>query len=612
VPNTPTGDTTGAEVMLVDRRPHRMIFRVLATIAIAFLIAWVGWTIREWMTVDSSPLPSPTTAPRSVHSIAVLPFESVGGGEENDAFTAGIHDDILNRIAKIGDLKVISRTSVMEYEGTAKNLKQIGRELDVGAVLEGAVRRAGDQVRINVQLLDVATEENLWAESYNREVSVENILGIQSDIAERVATALQATLSAEERQRITALPTTDVKAYELYLQGLEFLHRPGWMAKNLVTARKRFEGAVSRDPTFALAYAGLSRAARDHYWLGGGGPDDLDVAESAAGRALELQPALPEAHLALGTVLYVQRDYDRARAEMNLAREGLPSNSELVRWMGYLARRQGDWDSALENLKLARSLNPREVEATHEVGLTLLCMRRYDDAMPYFDQALGLAPDYPSARIYRALAPVLRDGTQESARTAGPDFDHVPPGPWKYAHGWQLLLYARDFEGAIEFVSSVERVSGQSYDYPTSLLVGWTRLLQDRSDDATVSFVEAARILEADVQADPDNARLHGALALTYAGLGRKEEALREGRCSVEMLPLEKDVFVGAWLLHDLAWVYTMTGESDAAVEAFDRILSVPSFWSIEALLIDPRIEPLRNHPGFLELVERHASGAIH
>jgi len=563
VPSTPTGDTTGTAAMLVDRRPRPTIFRVLATIAIVFLIAWVGWTIRERMTIDSSPLPSPATVPRSVHSIAVLPFESVGGGEENDAFTAGIHDDILNRIAKIGDLKVISRTSVMEYQGTAKNLKQIGRELDVGAVLEGAVRRAGDQVRINVQLLDVATEENLWAESYNREVSVENILGIQSDIAERVATALQATLSAEERQRITALPTTDVKAYELYLQGLEFFNRPGQLKEHLVASRESFGRAVTRDPTFALAYTGLSRAARDHYWLGGGGPQDLDAALAAATRALELQPDLPEAHLALGTCLYVQRKYDLAQAEMNLALEGLPGHSELVRWMGYIARRQGDWDTALENLERARSLNPREVEATNEVGLTLLCMRRYGDAMPYFEQALDLAPDYPSARVYRALAPVLRDGTEESARLAVPQIDGVPSGPWKYAHGWRVHLFARDFEGAIELVSSVERVNGQEYNYPTPLLVGWTRLLQGRSDDAMGGFVEAASILEADVQADPDDARLRSALALAYAGMGRKEEALREGRLSVELLPLEKDIFGGTTPASSNSSSDTRVGRSD-------------------------------------------------
>jgi tetratricopeptide (TPR) repeat protein len=479
--------------------------------------------------------------------------------------------------------------------------------LGVGAVLEGAVRRAGEQVRINVQLIDVTNEENLWADSYNREISVEGILGIQSDIAERVAIALQATLSAEERQRITALPTTDVEAYEFYLQGLEFLNRPGQLQKNLLASREHFDRAVTLDPTFALAYTGLSRAARDHYWLGGGGPDDLEVAVAAAERALELQPDLPEAHLALGTCLYVQREYDRAKAEMNLAREGLPGSAELVRWMGYIVRRQGDWEMGLENLERARTLNPREVEATHEVGFTLLCMRRYDDARPYFDQALDLAPDYPLARIYRAMAPVLRDGTEESATIAAPQFDRVPRGPWKYAHGWQVLLYARDFEGAIQFVLPVERVSGQWHDYPTPLLIGWTRALQDRSDAAMERFAEAARILEADLRLDPDDARLHSALALAYAGLGRKEEALREGHLSIELLPLEKDIFVGAWLLQDLAWVYVMTGELDAAVETFDRVLSVPSVWSIEALLIDPRIEPLRDHVGFRELVDRHA-----
>jgi serine/threonine-protein kinase len=572
-----------------------------------FIVVLLGVVLGIWMISQERSLdPVGRVASSRPRSLAVLPFQNLGEGQEATSFTDGIHAEILNRLAKIGELKVISRTSMMEYRETTKNLMQIADELGVATVLEGSVQRAGDQYRIIVQLIDAKTDENLWAESYSRKLSVSGIFSTQSDIALRVATALHATLTADERERIAAVPTTDVEAYILYLRGLELLHRPGQLVSNIYAAREYFEEAVALDPTFALAYAGLSRAARDQFWLIGGNQEDLDVAMEAATRALELQPELPEAHLALGTVLYVQRDYDRAQDEMNVALLGLPGNSELLRWLGYIARRLGDWDTALEHLQRARGLNPREAEATNEVGLTLLCMRRYDEALSHLDLALELAPHYPLARVYRAMTPVLRDGTEEAVSRAVQEFGEVPGGPWKYAHGWQLLLYARDFEGAIEFVTPVERVSGQWYDYPRSLLIGWSRFLQGRSDEAMAGFDEAVRILEPDLRANPDDARLHSSLALAYAGLGRKEEALREGRRSVEIVPLEMDAFTGAWLLQDLAWVYTMTGELDAAVETLDRVLSVPSVWSIEALLLDPRVDPLRGHGGFEKLVKKY------
>jgi TolB-like protein/Flp pilus assembly protein TadD len=540
-------------------------------------------------------------------SIAVLPFQS-GGGDENDAFTEGIHDDILNQLAKIGDLKVISRTSVMEYRETSKNLKQIGEELEVATVLEGAVRRAGEQVRINVQLIDAASDETLWAESYNRELTVEGIFSIQSDIAERIAAALEAKLSPDEQRRIDALPTADLEAYDYYLTGISYLNRAAKTEDNMVAARGMFGQAISLDPSFALAYAGLSRAARDHYWLGGGTGEAKKAAIEAAERAVELDPELPEAHLALGTSFYIRRDYERALEELRIAERGLPGNSELSRWKAYLVRRRSDWLEGLRNLERALALDPRDPEAALELGFTLMCMRRYDEAETYFDRAVSLAPDYPAPRIFRALTSVLREGSRETASLAFPDIDAVAPGPWKFAHGWQLLLYLRDYDRAIEFVSQRERVSGQWHDYPTSLLLGWTYRLQGRADDVTREFEAARKVLEADLRTQPDDARLRGALGVTYAGLGRKKDALREGRRAVELLPIEKDAFVGAWQLQDLAWIYVMTDEPDAAVEAFDELLSVPSVWSIEALLLDPRIEPLRDHARFRQLVDKHRS----
>jgi len=375
---------------------------------------------------------------------------------------------------------------------------------------------------------------------------------------------------------------------------MAYLNQAGQIEKNLTASRKLFDEAIQLDPSFALAYTGLSRAARDHYWFAGGTHDDLAVAISAAERAIELDPSLPEAHLARGTSLYVTRNYASALEELNLAEEGLPGNSELMRWKAYVVRRQGDWPEALQALRRAYTLDPLDAEAASEVAFTLTCMRRYDEAVMYFEKTLTLAPDYPEAQVYLALIPTLRDGTREAARRSGVDLEAAVDIPWKFAHGWQAKIYVRDYEGAVALVSKAKRVTGQWHDYPTELLVGLARQFQGRDDEAKLQLEVARKILEADIRVHPEDARLYGALGLTYAGLGRKDDALGAGRRAAELMPLDRDIFVGAWQLQDLAWIYMMTGELEHAADAFNQVLSVPAVFSMKSLLLDPRIEPLR------------------
>ena len=569
--------------------------------ALVAVAGWWGYRTASGTTDDAAAVPEEVVD----RSLAVLPFENRGGAE-NVAFTVGIHDDILNRVAKIGDLRVISRTSVMEYGSTTLSVREIGEELGVAAILEGGIQRAGDQVRINLQLIDTATEQQLWAESFDREVSAEQIFAIQSEIAGQVADALKATMSAEERRAIDHLPTSVMPAYEAYLEGLNKFYIPGQLADNLKPARRLFREATELDPEFALAYAFLSRAARDHHWLGGGEQEALDEALEAASRALEIAPGLPEAHLALGTYLYMTRDYDAALEELRIAEQGLPSNSEVIRWKAYIVRRRGGWDEALRDLQRARSLDPRDVEAIAEVGFTLLTLRRYDEAELYYREALDLISDYPAAKIYGLLLPFLRDGTIGSARRAADGIADVAPVPWKYAHGWQTLISARDFERAAVMAAAPGRIVGQWHDYPSSLLIGWTYRLEGRGGDAAEEF-EAARLeLEADLVERPDDARLHVALGIAYAGLGRHRAAVASGLKAVRLMPIAKDTFVGTWLLQDLGWIYVMVGEYDEAVDIFNRILEVPSIWSIELLRADPRSDPLHDHPGFKHLVDKY------
>jgi len=583
-------------------RHPTMTRRVMLVFVVAAAV-WLGYLAASRLDRDGPPGVGATFEDRS---IAVLPFENLGGGVENAAFTAGIHDDILNRIAKIGDLRVTSRTSVMEYRSTTKNLRQIGKELGVTTVLEGGVQRSGDQVRINLRLIDVASDTHLWTESFDRKLSAEQIFSIQSDVAGQVAIALQVSLSADERRRIDHLPTTILEAYDAYLKGLEYFHKPGQLEQNLIAARGMFERATELDPMFALAYAGLSRAARDHHWLSSGGLDALHEARRAAERAVEIAPDLSEAHLALGTYYYIMRDYDEALEQLSIAEQGLPGNSELIRWKAFIERRRGMWEEALRGLQRARLLDPRDADASMEIAFTLLNLRRYDEADPYFREALDLAPDYPGAQVYYSLLPLLRDGSAASAQAAADGIKDVAPWAGKYVHGWQAMLSIRDFERARKFVSIPERITGQWHDYPRSLLIGWTYLIEGRAAEADEQFREAAEVLEPDVAERPADARLHTSLGIAYAGLGRFEDAIRAGLRGVELMPIAKDTFVGSWLLHDLGWIYIMAGELDAAVEAFDRVLSIPSVLSIELLLADPRIDPLRDHEGFLALVEKH------
>ena len=592
-----------ADLIAADRARGGAV-RWLLFVVLAVAVVWLA-------TRTVSNLNGPETVSTAMssadRSIAILPFENLGGGTDNAAFTAGIHDDILNRVAKIGDLRVTSRTSVMEYGASAKSLQEIGEELDVAHVLEGGVQRSGNQVRINLRLIDVANDKQLWTESFDRELSAEQLFSIQSDVAGQVATALQATLSTAERMRIDSYPTTNLQAYDAYVKGLEYAHRPGQLEENLIPARQMFERAIELDPAFAEAYVGLSLAAGDHYWLGSGGRDALHEVRRAANRALEIDPELPEAHMALGAYFYMTRDYDAALEQLGIAEEGLPSDSELIRWKAFIMRRRGMWDQALHDLKRALSLDPRDAELSMEVGFTLLNQRRYEEADPFFRDALDLAPDYAGAKIYLSLLPLLRDGSAASAQTAADGIEGVAEVQWKYVHGWQAMLSVGDFKRAAQMATATDRVSGQWHDYPQSVLLGWTYKLEGREADAAKQFAIAVRILEDDVSARPDDARLHTTLGIAYAGLGRYEDAIRAGRRGVELMPIARDTFVGTWLLQDLGWIYVMAGELDAAVDAFDRILEIPSVWSMELLLADPRTNPLRNHEGFRALVDKYS-----
>ena len=541
--------------------------------------------------------------------LAVLPFENLGAPEQ-EYFAAGITDEITTHLAKVGGLGVISRTSVLQYKDTKKTVQQIGKELGVQYVLEGTLlwdkSGVSNRVRINPQLIRVKDGTHVWAESYDR--VLEQIFALQSDIAEKVASALNITLLEAEQRYIAAKPTENLEAYEYYLRGKDYTNRHYGERDASI---KMYEKAVEIDPTFALAYASLSVEHSFMYWAYHDRTDQrLNKAKEAVDRALELKPDLPEAHRALGYYYYWGSwDYDRALEQFAIAQKGQPNNSDLLAAIGYVQRRQGKFQEAVTNLKKAVELDPRSSDNAEEVATTYRFMRKYAEAESYLDRAISLAPDWPVAYSDKAWLCLLSEGDTKKAR--------------------KLLQEATGKADRSQVVTDLVELDVLDGDYQTALdrLPGPTAFTdQYGSNDTIVYFLTKAKIygllnqpqlklacydsariiLENKVQSRPSEAPFHSYLGITYAGLGRKEEAIREGKKGVELLPVSKDAIDAPTFVQNLAQIYVMVGDYDSAIDQLEYLLSIPSDISIPYLRIDPTWVPLHNHPRFQKLLTRN------
>ncbi len=331
----------------------------------------------------------------------MLPFDNFSADPENAYFADGIQDDILTNLARIGDLKVISRTSVMPYRGQTHNIREIGEALNVATILEGSVRREGKRVRINVQLIDTATDKHLWAQVYDRELT--DVFAIQSELAREIASALKATLSPDEQERIEKKPTENGEAYLLYLQAHEIFGRPDRHHDDLARVESLYEQAIQLDPAFALAHARLAHVESWSYYAIEPVASRAQKARTAANEAVRLQPDLSETHLALGYVhYYVERDYDRALSEFAIARRGLPNDAGVFRAMAAIQRRQGKWAESNANYEKAVSLDPKDPILLENMGMNYLAVRDYTKAAKLFDRAIQAAPDTFTIRELRA------------------------------------------------------------------------------------------------------------------------------------------------------------------------------------------------------------------
>jgi serine/threonine-protein kinase len=541
--------------------------------------------------------------------LAVLPFVNLGQPQD-EYFADGITDEIISRLAVIKGLAVISRTSSMKYKKSEKGLREMGQELGVEYILEGTIRwdkqAERERVRITPQLINVSDDFNLWAENYEREI--EEIFAVQADIASQIAEALDITLLGPERQTLEAKPTENLDAYQAYLRGVDYKNRPGY-TKELQLGVQMLERAVELDPEFALSYAALSEAHSGMHHFGHDRTEDrLSWAKAAVDKALELQPELPEAHLAFAYYHYWgRRDYDRALEELAIAERGLPNNSRILAATAYIWRRQGKFEAALDHLKKAFELNPQDATLPYEIGLTYRVLRRHAEADHYYDLSISLAPDPQAAYRDKAYNYISWLGDTKRAR----DALEKMPGKSRDVQEWSLELWRleRNYQAILDFASSDSRpIIWRSLDaWPPALLAARAYHLMGQAELAHASYDSARAILTKELDAHPDDHRFHSALGFAYAGLGRKDEAIREGKRGVELTPVSKDALIGPSRVGDLAEIYTIVGEYDAALNGIEYLLSIPSALSVPWLRLDPLWDPLRDHPRFQALLEKYA-----
>jgi len=539
--------------------------------------------------------------------IAVLPFSALDATDEGGFFANGIHEDILNHLAKIGSLQVISRTTVLQYRDSGKTAREIGMELGAGSILEGTVRRREDRIRVVTQLIDTRTDNHIWSETYDREEA--DIFQVQSEIAQEIARALRAELSREELERLGGAPRVSGEAYERYSRGImewDLRESPS----NAQRAAELFQEATEQDPEFAAAWAALSEARMWLFWNFPGFQEQAEMAREALNRALDLAPEAVETRLALGYFhFYGRGDSQEALRYFSEAEALKPSDASVISAIGLILRGQGRWEEAVAAFEKARTFDPRSYNLNFTLAETSYRMRRFEEAERYFRLAANLAPESPST--YRELLKVrlaLRGDT-----VAGREYIRSLPGTLTPRVGAalesELAYFRRDFEGALH-AADPQGGGGRRYERLALLhhFMGRNDVRDAFADSlraSSMAVLDAARATPGPVQAGV-MARAHAKLGLAYALMGQDINAWMEGSSAVSLLPLSADAYEGADHMRDLAMTYTLIGEYDLAVQQLEAVLSVPSSVNRLDLLLDPVYDPLKEHPGFQALVASH------
>jgi len=544
------------------------------------------------------------SAPLPEKSIAVLPFENLSKDEENAFFASGMQDEILTNLAKVADLKVISRTSVMKYKsGLERNLREIANTLGVSHLVEGSVQRAGERVRVSAQLIDTRNDAHVWAEHYDRDVA--DVFAVQTEIAQQIADQLKVNLSPTEKAAIEERPTTDLVAYAYYTKAKEVDVWSNWEGaeKSVKQKVELLEKATQRDPNFALAYCALAKTQM--YFTDD--PKDLESGKKAAETALRVRPDLGEAHLELARYYWLAVDYERARDELAIVHRKLPNNAEALWIEAMIGRHENHWDASLANLQKANALDPRNAELAWSLARIYFEMRRYSELEQF--NSSGGPLENPWAKM--VLAEIkLAQGDPVAAQSL---LEQVPldfsPDALIWGVRFATALYLRDYQAANQVIAAIPAKWADS---------GWTegQIARARGDNqkALAAFAAARKKIEAKWSDKPKDAPYFADIAKLDAGLGRKEEAIREARRAVELLPIAKDSLNGPANVANLALVYAWTGERDRALEQLEIVATIPgsstlliySGWLMPTygdLLFNPCWDELRGNPRFDKIV---------
>lgn len=529
-------------------------------------------------------------------SVAVLPFTSFTKSEEDESFADGVHDDILTQLSKVGDLKVISRTSMMQYKETTKPIPEIAAELGVVNLLEGSVRRAGDQIRIVAQLINAKSDEHLWAETFDREYA--DIFTVQTEVAKKIAKALKAQLTPQEEKYIEEKPTENQAAAQLYLRG-QLLNTADVVDKDSVASI--FDKATQLDPEFLLPYARLTRIHAYKYFDGGGTdprPERLEMARAALEKALSIDPDAPETHLAQGYYHYYgSRSYNLALEEFSIAMEMQPNNSDLYAATAYVERRLGMYDSAMENLKKAVALDPINAAKVDDAGSWAYQMRLWDLGIQFFEQLSAIhSGQEPSVETVKYYMEMGRTGDMDKLQ-------HIHDDLLKKFEPEELpgiIIRHATYKGDFRTALAVEQADTLSSFLDIGLLFQQLGQL----DSAQLSFESARMDAELAIQENPVDWEAHGVMGVALAFLGRCEEAMEWGEKGAEMMPLSRDGLYGVTALEDMVLINMLCGDLDAAFDQLTDILTLPSYLNINTLRLDPLYRPLVEDPRFNTLIE--------
>jgi TolB-like protein/Tfp pilus assembly protein PilF len=595
--------------------PEREIpskYILAGTVALLLVLAGTGyWLYPRHTRVSPPALPD--------KSIAVLPFQNLSTDQENAFFADGVQDDILTSLAKIKDLRVISRSSVMQFRNAStQNLRKIAKSLGVANVLEGSVRREGDRVRVNVQLIDARTDRNVWANSYDRTLT--DSLGLQGELASEIADALRASLSADEQERVAAKPTRNPDAYVFYLRANQISRNPDTLLEDYKTAEQLYLQAIALDPDFALAHARLASVYAEvfHYYE----PTEIwrTKARAEAETALRLQPNLAEAHFALGQCIYwMDQDYDRALEQFEAASRLSPSNGDIGRLIAAIKRRQGKWKEALEAYEKVARIDPQNPNTVRELIFTNTAMRRWPQAARWAEQLRTMAPASLVAKIQSGYVDFWWKGETGLLKSllneVPPDVD---PDGGVTSVRWDVAMLDRDYASARR---AIDASSAKEFSYttegstPRDFFEGCIALAQGDVAGAQRYFQDAQSVFEDAVKEAPLSAIRHANLGWLYAFMGRKDDAIREGRRAVELKPESKDAIDGPITSCYLALIYARVGENDLAIPLIERLLKTPGAvdsadYSVTINDLKYRWEwdPIRNDPRFQKLIQANSS----